>query len=94
MNIGFGSEIPAEFIRIILHAHGSCSRASAPAVSSPIRRLMARAEADGRLVNATHGRKTRSVIITNSNQVVQSAVLPETLKLHFEEERRNEAAGP
>ncbi len=47
--------------------------------SSPMRRLREDARQAGRLVDATQGRKTRSIIITDSNHVVLSAVLAETL---------------
>ena len=47
--------------------------------SSPMRRLREDARQAGRLVDATQGRKTRSIIITDSNHVILSAVLAETL---------------
>ena len=47
--------------------------------SAPMRRLREDARQGGRLVDATQGRKTRSIIITDSNHVVVSAVLAETL---------------
>lgn len=47
--------------------------------SAPMRRLREDARQAGRLVDATQGRKTRSIIITDSNHVVLSAVLAETL---------------
>ena len=47
--------------------------------SAPMRRLREDARQAGRPVDATQGRKTRSIIITDSNHVVLSAVLAETL---------------
>jgi len=47
--------------------------------SSPMKMLRHRAAAEGRLVDATSGRKTRAMILTDSNQVILSAVAPETL---------------
>ena len=47
--------------------------------SAPMRRLREDARQGGRLVDATQGRKTRAIIITDSNHVVLSAVLAETL---------------
>jgi regulator of extracellular matrix RemA (YlzA/DUF370 family) len=47
--------------------------------SSPLKRLKARAREEGRLLDATSGRRTRSIIVLDSNQVVLSAVAPETL---------------
>lgn len=47
--------------------------------SSPMRRLREEAKADKRLIDATQGRKTRSILITDSNHVILSAVQPETI---------------
>jgi regulator of extracellular matrix RemA (YlzA/DUF370 family) len=47
--------------------------------SSPVRRLMETAEKAGRLVDATGGRRTRTVIVTDSNHVVLSNLSPQTL---------------
>jgi regulator of extracellular matrix RemA (YlzA/DUF370 family) len=86
MHIGFGSEMPAEFVRIILYPSSPANPRYA-AISSPLRRLMAEAKAAGRLVDATKGRRIRAIIITDSNHLVLSAVHPETLIRRFEEER-------
>jgi hypothetical protein len=47
--------------------------------SSPLKKLRERAAAEARLVDATNGRKTRAIIITDSNHVILSAMTPETL---------------
>ncbi len=47
--------------------------------SNPIKRLIDAAERAGRLVDATSGRRTRSVIITDSNHVVLTHISPHTL---------------
>jgi hypothetical protein len=47
--------------------------------SSPLKKLRERAAAEARLVDATNGRKTRAIIITDSNHVILSAISPETL---------------
>lgn len=47
--------------------------------SSPVRRMIEAAEKAGRLVDATGGRRTRSVIVTDSNHVVLSNLNPQTL---------------
>lgn len=47
--------------------------------SSPMKKLRDRAAAEARLVDVTNGRKTRAIIITDSNHVILSAVSPETL---------------
>ena len=47
--------------------------------SNPVKRLIDAAEREGRLVDATSGRRTRAVIITDSNHVVLAHVSPHTL---------------
>ncbi|MBN1226563.1 MAG: DUF370 domain-containing protein [Deltaproteobacteria bacterium] len=51
--------------------------------SAPIRRLREEARDEKRLIDATQGRKTRSVIITDSNHVIMSAVQSETIAQRF-----------
>jgi regulator of extracellular matrix RemA (YlzA/DUF370 family) len=48
-----------------------------------MRRLKDEAKADGRLVDATCGRKTRSIIVMDSNHIVLSAVQAETISLRY-----------
>ncbi len=47
--------------------------------SAPIRRIVSEARDRGMLVDATHGRRTRAVIIADSGHIVLSAVNPETV---------------
>ena len=47
--------------------------------SNPIKRLIDTAEREGRLVDATSGRRTRSVVVTDSNHVVLTHVSTQTL---------------
>jgi regulator of extracellular matrix RemA (YlzA/DUF370 family) len=47
--------------------------------SAPIRRLIQSLRENGGLIDATHGRRTKSVIFTQSGQVVLSAISQETL---------------
>lgn len=54
--------------------------------SSPMRRLREDARQAGRLVDATQGRKTRSIIITDSNHVILSSILADTLLARLEQE--------
>ena len=72
INLGFGNFVVASRVIGILN----------PA-SSPMRRLREDARAQGRLVDATQGRKTRSIIVTYSNHVILSAILPDTLGQRF-----------
>jgi hypothetical protein len=60
--------------------------------SAPIKRLKEEAREDGRLIDATQGRKTRAVLITDSNHVVLSAIQPETIVNRYEEEAEDEKA--
>jgi regulator of extracellular matrix RemA (YlzA/DUF370 family) len=54
--------------------------------SSPMRRLREDARQEGRLVDATQGRKTRSIIITDSNHVILSAIQAETVGQRYTQE--------
>jgi regulator of extracellular matrix RemA (YlzA/DUF370 family) len=47
--------------------------------SSPMKRLKDEARGKGLLIDATHGRKTRSIIITDSHHVILSAVQSDTI---------------
>ena len=68
LNIGFGNLILAS--RVVAVVNSS---------SSPMRRLREDAKDQGRLIDATQGRKTRSIIITDSNHVILCAVQAETI---------------
>lgn len=54
--------------------------------SSPMRRLREDAKQAGRLIDATQGRKTRSIVIMDSNHVILSSILAETLTQRMEQE--------
>lgn len=69
INIGFGNVVNINRIIAIVNPE-----------SAPIKRVVQDARANGILLDATHGRRTRSVIVFDSKQVVLSAVLPETIK--------------
>ena len=51
--------------------------------SSPSKRIRDKAEYENRLLDATHGNKTRSMIIMNSNHVILSAINSETIAGRF-----------
>lgn len=68
INIGFGNMVSAYRIVAIVSPE-----------SAPIKRVVREAEENGNLVNATYGRRTRAVIITDSSHVVLSALQPETI---------------
>jgi len=78
INIGFGNLILVS--RVVAVVNSS---------SSPMRRLREKAKDDGRLIDATQGRKTRSLIITDSNHVILCAVQAETIGQRLlQEEKR------
>ncbi len=54
--------------------------------SAPIKRLKEEARTEGHLIDATQGRKTRAILITDSNHVVLSAIQPETIVSRYEGE--------
>lgn len=72
LNIGFGNTVVAEKVVTILAPN-----------SSPMKRLKDEAKEDRRLIDATHGRKTRSIIVTESNHVILSAIQAETVSQRF-----------
>ena len=80
LNIGFGNFVAAARVTAIVN----------PA-SSPMRRLREEARADKRLIDATQGRKTRSIIITDSNHVILSGIQAETLGTRFEAQEEDHA---
>ena len=54
--------------------------------SAPVKRLIREAEDKGLLVNATYGRRTRSVVVMDSKHVILSAIVPEKLALRLDGE--------
>lgn len=68
INIGFGNIVSANRIIAIVSPE-----------SAPIKRIIQEARENGMLVDATYGRRTRAVIITDSDHVILSAVQPETV---------------
>lgn len=72
LNIGFGSTVVSERVVAIVSPN-----------SAPMKRLKDEAREDRRLIDATHGRRTRSIIILDSNHVVLSAILSETISQRF-----------
>jgi len=75
LNIGFGNYVVNARVVAIVN----------PA-SSPMRRLREDAKEGQRLVDATQGRKTRSIIVTDSNHVVLSAIQAETISQRFSQD--------
>lgn len=68
INIGFGNIVSANRIIAIVSPE-----------SAPIKRMIQEARDRGMLIDATYGRRTRAVIITDSEHIILSAVQPETV---------------
>lgn len=73
LNIGFGNVVFTSKIIAILSPD-----------SAPMRRLRETAKETGSLLDATQGRKTRSIIVMNTGQIVLSAMQVETLVQRFD----------
>ena len=74
INVGFDNAVSAQRVVAILSAD-----------PSPIRRLREEAERHRKLIDATNGRRTRTVIVTDSDHVVLSSLQPDTLAQRFAE---------
>ena len=72
VNVGFGNSVVSRRVVAIISPN-----------AAPIKRLRDEAREDRRLIDATQGRKTRSVIITDSNHVILSAIQSETIAQRF-----------
>ena len=68
VNIGFGNMISASRLITIVSPE-----------SAPIKRIIQDAKDRGTLIDATYGRRTRAVLVTDSDHVILSAVQPETV---------------
>lgn len=74
LNIGFGNTVVAERVVAIISPS-----------SSPMKRLKDDARKEMRLVDGTQGRRTRAIIIMESNHIVLSAIQFETISQRFED---------
>jgi regulator of extracellular matrix RemA (YlzA/DUF370 family) len=72
LNIGFGNTVVADRVVAIVSPN-----------SAPMKRLKDEARDEKRLVDATHGRRTRSIIIMDSNHIVLSAIQAETISQRY-----------
>jgi len=72
LNIGFGSTVVADRVVAIVSPN-----------SAPMKRLKDEAKEEKRLIDATYGRKTRSIIIMDSNHIVLSAIQSETISQRY-----------
>ena len=72
INIGFGNMVSANRIIAVISPE-----------AAPVKRVISEARDKGLLIDATYGRKTRAVIITDSSHVILSAIQPETVANRF-----------
>ena len=74
LNIGFGNVVNMDKIVAVVSPD-----------AAPIKRLVQAAKESGRSVDATQGRKTKAVLITDGDMLVLSALQPETIARRFSE---------
>lgn len=72
LNIGFGGTIVADQVVAIVAPN-----------SAPMKRLKDEARDKKLLIDATHGRKTRSIIVTKTNHIILSAMQSDTISQRF-----------
>lgn len=82
VNIGFGNSVNTDRIIAIVSPD-----------SAPIKRIVQECKEKGTLIDASHGRKSKTVILTDSDQVILSYLQPETLmhRINGVEENEEEA---
>lgn len=81
INIGFGNVVVSSRVIAVISPE-----------SAPVKRIIQEARKKGFLVNATYGRRARSVIVADSGHIILSAVQPETVAnrlLNKEQEKFN-----
>lgn len=75
LNVGFSNMINTEKMVAMIRPD-----------SAPAKRIIQRGKEEERIIDATQGRRTRSIIIMETNQIVLSALMPETLTNRVNEE--------
>ena len=82
VNIGFGNTVAADKIVAIVSPD-----------SAPIKRMVQEVKDNGTAIDATFGRKTRAVLIMDSDHIVLSAVQAETVADRIDKERNDNYDG-
>ena len=72
INIGFGNMIQAQRLLAVVNPD-----------AAPVRRLVNAARESGRCVDATQGRKTKSVLVMDTDTIVLSALTSDTIARRF-----------
>ena len=78
-NIGFGNMVNSSRVVAIISPE-----------SAPVKRIVQEARESRVLVDATYGRRTRAVIITDSDHVILSSLLPETVANRLDDSNNEE----
>ena len=78
IGIGFGSMVAAQRILAIVEPD-----------SAPIKRVVQEARDRGMLIDASYGRKTKAVILMDTDHVILSALTPETLAARWEDKQED-----
>jgi len=81
INIGFGNMVSAGRIIAIVSPE-----------SAPIKRIISDAREKSLLIDATYGRRTRAVIITDNGSLILSAIQPETVAARLEKNEQDTGA--
>lgn len=74
INIGYGNVVLADKIVAVVSPE-----------SAPIKRIIQDAREKGNLIDASYGRRTRSVIVTDSDHIILSSIQPETIANRLDE---------
>ena len=72
INIGFGNVVNSDKVVAVVSPD-----------AAPIKRLVQRAKEAGNIIDATQGRRTKAVIITEEDHIVLSALQPDTITKRF-----------
>ena len=75
LNLGYGNLVVASRVVAVVSPQ-----------SAPMKRLREEATSRGKLVDATQGRRTRSILVTDSDHVILSALNPETIAARLAQE--------
>lgn len=75
LNLGYGNLVVAARVLAVVSPQ-----------SAPMKRLREEAASRGKLVDATQGRRTRSILVTDSDHVILSALNPETIAARLRED--------
>ena len=82
INIGYGNVVLADKIVAVVSPD-----------SAPVKRVIQDARTKGNLIDASYGRRTRSVIVTDSDHIILSSIQPETIANRLDENSEEAVKG-